>query len=211
MSHLLCYNMYIRQGQAKFIKIERGNIMNSTIDINHKTKTISFAKLFEQTAFLNPDSSESHTILTLRKAYPDYTIKILKNKPKRAFKGLSLEVMELYIERQEDQEAMLKDFKKIIDFYKGDPYISSKVKSWFLKKCPGITTECIEELRPLAEPKRKTAKENAKLVAMEKSKKLADEIIKKIDEEIAKKPSGNLMLLRQDSPVGAVKESMASN
>jgi 3-methyladenine DNA glycosylase AlkD len=183
--------------------------MNTNITINHKSRTITFPKAFEETAFNTPDSPESKTIMNLRQVYPDYSLRTAKSK-KQSYKGLSMEVMQLYLEKQSNDEKGLADFHTIKEYYTGDPYVSAKVKSWFLKRCPTITAKDIEDLKPLADARRKALKDHAMQEAIVKSQKIADDIMVEIKKEIAKNSPNELVLVKPNETASTSEESVVN-
>ena len=149
----------------------------SNFKINNKTQVITFTKSFMDNVnkMLNPEAVEQYKTIT--SLYPNYRHRTVKSH-KKTYEGLTIAVMELYIER--NNTAILADFQTLLAYYENDTASYPKIKSWFLGKNRKITQADIDALIPLTADKVRKAKEKAKANADAKANKLADDIIKMI-------------------------------
>lgn len=118
--------------------------------ISHNNKTITLTKAYAKKAN-TPGTKEFKELTQLHKNYPDYdivmrTATVSKSKEKHG--GLTVEVMEKIIARQENADELMKEYNEFVAFWGKEvndkknpgkkivraPY--GKVKSWFLKKLP---------------------------------------------------------------------------
>ena len=117
--------------------------------VNHNEKTITLTKAYAKKAN-TPGTKEFKELANLHKAYPDYDIVMRTatvSESKEKHEGLTIERMEKIIARQENAEALQKEYNEFVAFWGKEvkdtktgkmvmraPY--GKTKSWFLKKVP---------------------------------------------------------------------------
>ena len=122
---------------------------NFAPSVNHNEKTITLTKAYAQKAN-TPGTKEFKELANLHKAYPDYDIVMRTatvSDTKEVHDGLTVELMEKIIARQENAEALMKEYNEYVAFWGKEvkdkktgkmvmraPY--GKTKSWFLKKIP---------------------------------------------------------------------------
>ena len=122
---------------------------NFAPSVNHNEKTITLTKAYAQKAN-TPGTKEFKELANLHKAYPDYDIVMrtaIVSDSKKKHEGLTIELMEKIIARQENAEALKKEYNEFVAFWgkevtdkkTGQKHIRApygKTKSWFLKKVP---------------------------------------------------------------------------
>ena len=120
--------------------------MTTNITMNHKNRTIELTKKFAADSS-HFGTDEYKMLQEARRDYPNYKVVVVARKNSKSnFDGLSLEYMELYISKHDDDEhSIMNEFEILLARDEASkaaglqaaPYL--KVKSWFLNKYPVFT------------------------------------------------------------------------
>lgn len=118
----------------------------TNITMNHKNRTIELTKKFaaDSSRF---GTDEYRMLQEARRDYPNYKVVVVSRKNSKSnFDGLTLEYMELYIQKHDDEEhsimsnfniLLARDEESKAAGLSAAPYL--KVKSWFLNQYPVFT------------------------------------------------------------------------
>lgn len=114
--------------------------MKNVLKIDHKNAKIVMDREFSVRASIF-GSDEYKQLQEARKDYPNYGVMrktIKKNSHKEAFKGLTYEYMEQYMERYKVDEATLQEYRDVRFDVKCHSIRYPYVKQWFLKRFPHV-------------------------------------------------------------------------
>ena len=123
--------------------------------IDHEGKAIVLTKAFSMKSS-QPGTREFRELSLLHQAYPEYAIRLrtaTQKKDKQSYAGLTLDHMIQYIEAQDNKDALMASYNRIVALYGREvndkenpgkkiiraPY--AKVKSWFLNEFPNYGKE----------------------------------------------------------------------
>lgn len=117
----------------------------NTIKLDIINKEISVSQRFYKKAS-NPNSEEYKKLHKVMAENKNFNIAI-REAQKCENRNLTFKVMEAYIETQENNEAMLKEFEIVKAVAKAKTRSYVEVKRWFLNKYPKFKEEiCDEEI-----------------------------------------------------------------
>lgn len=109
--------------------------MNSIgYSINHEVKTITITKDFEKQSTIR-NTTEYKELWKLREHYPQYDIQRRRaraNAGKNAFKGINLEKMVSIIEKYDDKETRMRQFREVLAESKKTGGFG-RVRGWFIQ------------------------------------------------------------------------------
>ena len=118
----------------------------TNITMNHKNRTIELTKKFAADSS-HFGTDEYKMLQEARRDYPNYKVVVVSRKNSKSnFDGLTLEYMELYILKHDDEEhSIMNTFDSLLARDEASraaglqavPYL--KIKSWFLNKYPVFT------------------------------------------------------------------------
>jgi hypothetical protein len=114
--------------------------MKNVLKIDHKNGKIIMDREFSIKSSTYGTQEYNH-LQNARKDYPEYTVErkvIKKNSHKEAFKGLTYEYMEQYMERYKVDEATLQEYRDVRFDVKCHSIRYPYVKQWFLKRFPHV-------------------------------------------------------------------------
>ena len=126
--------------------------MNAPYTFDFDNNTISLSKVFARKARV-VGSEEFRMLVELHKQFPDFKFKTRESAKKENYKGLTLEQMIQYIKAQDNKDALMISYNRIVALYGREvedkenpgqtvvraPY--TKVKSWFLAEFPNYGKE----------------------------------------------------------------------
>ncbi|MBP3646889.1 MAG: hypothetical protein J6K55_10760 [Clostridia bacterium] len=146
----------------------------TSITVRHSTASIVLSKSFANAS--SKFGSEAYNQLQqVRRDYPTYTIEIAtpKKTNKEFFKGLTLEYMEVYIEKHDDENhSIMNAFLELRGDAKAHDGLEVKsaayatIKTWFLAQYPAVAAfqthrnEVIDELQKSREKALKAKRES---------------------------------------------------
>ena len=152
----------------------------TSIQINHKNNTIEMTKKF-YTESCKYGTDEYKTLQEVRRDYPGYKPVVAKTKKNGmgtldAFKGLTYEYMEIYIEKHDDEEkSIMAEFKmlraeddvSVAMDAESESYLV--IRNWFLEQYPAVRE--FHEKREQVVGSIRIKKEAEKLARLEAAKK----------------------------------------
>lgn len=120
--------------------------MKETFKLNHADETIELTKQFAK-ASGKYNSEEYKLLMEVKKDFPNYKI-VVKDTPKRkqskdSFKGLTYDYMERYIQKQGNDEEILKAFNELRKKENTNDKLTERatygeIKKWFLNTFPEV-------------------------------------------------------------------------
>ena len=161
-------------------------MMNGSLTLNSKTRTIEMTKAFEKAS--SAIGSEEYTLLQqARRDYPTYkVVTITRTTKSTGYKGLDLAFMEMYIKSHDDDEkTIMANFKMLRaegeEFEGTDIHSESflTIRAWFLEQYPEVTTfyKNNEKAKKALQQKREeTLKAKKEALLMERRKALLAKI-----------------------------------
>lgn len=159
----------------------------TTIQINHKNNTIEMTKKFYNAA-CQFGTNEYKMLQEARRDYPGYNPVVAKTKKSGtgaldAFKGLTYEYMEIYIEKHDDEKkSLMAEFKmlraeddaSVAMDAESESYLV--IRNWFLEQYPAVRE--FHEKREQVVGNIRMKKEAEKLARLEAAKKARREKLK---------------------------------